>query len=132
MINQYPYINPTKDRQYYDCIVCNEVIFNPLCHNCLAEQLEVWLTQYPDLKEKLMPLIRHYVRKVENFAEEATQCVACYKKASVCPYCFTEFVLEMLNKLNADKRTKIEFLQFFNFDLKHEGYSKEAEKLGMY
>ena len=121
-----------QPERFYECIACNEAIFNPLCHNCLAQQLEVWLTSYPDLKQRLMPKIKAYLRDIENSIVEATNCVACHnQKAAVCPYCFTELVLDKLKELQVNKTIKREFLQFFNFDFEHTGYTKDAEELGM-
>ncbi len=118
--------------QPYECMVCSEAVFNPLCPNCIAEQIEAWLSSYPDLSKKIMLDLKKFLIRVNNSREEATECIACRRKrAAVCPYCFTEYALGLLKKLEVNKRVLVEFLQFFNFDFEHTGYTKDAEKLGM-
>jgi hypothetical protein len=112
------------------CDVCSEAVTNPLCPACLAGEINVWLDQYPALKVKLSPAIKKYVRLSER--ADGVQCIKCNEfRTSVCPYCFTEYVLKELHKLNAKRVVLAEFLEFFNFDLEHCGYSREAEMLGV-
>ena len=133
MVKQDQYFNKIHEHErFYECLVCNEAIFNPLCPTCLAGQVEVWLTSYPDLSKKIMPYIRHYLQEINNEIIEATACVACgNKRAAVCPYCFTYRVLSLLKKLQVNNQVLREFLQFFNYDFEHTGYSEDAEKLGV-
>ncbi len=105
---------------FNDCIVCQEPIINPICPDCLSEQLKVWLSTYSDLSKRVMPKIQEYLNEI-HFKEDAfqnlTTCVSCRnKKAAICPYCFTEFVFNLLKKLDVDKRILLEYLRFFNFD----------------
>jgi len=92
-------------------------------------QIEVWLTRYPDLTKKLLPRVKKFVNEIHNETDEALTCIGCNKKrASVCPYCFTEFVLGQLKKLQVNKQIIREFLMFFNFDYDGQGYTgKEVE-----
>ncbi|MBT4135983.1 hypothetical protein HOD75_01300 [archaeon] len=117
---------------HYMCGVCSEAVTNPLCPICLTTEIEAWLTLYPDLGEKLLPKLKTYIYNLKNNLVESTQCIKCKdKKAEVCPYCFTELVLGELKKINASPFILREFFEFFNFDLHHRGYSKEAEALGV-
>lgn len=114
------------------CDVCSEAVVDPLCPNCLATEIEAWLTLYPDLKVRIMPRLRDYIDKFKNNVGDSTRCVACRRKrASICPYCFTEYVLRELKKINANSIILREFLEFFNFDYENNGYSEEAEILGV-
>lgn len=132
MVTQHFY--PASERKFYECLVCKESMYNPLCQSCLAQQMEVWLTSYPDLGKKLKPKLKKFLQEVHNETDEALTCVACKnKKASVCPYCFTEFMLSQLKKSNANKQIIREFLMFFNFDYDGQGYTgKEAENYGVF
>ena len=129
----YQHFYPASEGQFYECLVCKESIYNPLCQNCLVNQMQAWLTSYPDLNKKLMPKLKRFLRDVHNETDEGVACAACKsKKASVCPYCFTEFVLGQLKKLQVHKQVIREFLVFFDFDFDGKGYTgKEAENYGV-
>ncbi len=114
------------------CDECNIAVTNPLCPACLATEVEAWLTLYPNLRKELLPRLKSYLAKMEDKELEYTQCIKCKNNiASVCPYCFTEYVLRELKRIEANKIVLGEFFEFFNFDFDRTGYSKEAEKLGV-
>lgn len=112
------------------CDECMEAVTNPLCPFCLTEEITAWLTLYPDLKKILMPQIHTYLTRVSNkITTYGTTCIKCNeKRAFVCPYCFTEFVFNELEKINAPHFILQEYKDFFNFDLGHKGYSKDWEE----
>lgn len=114
------------------CEVCSEAISNPLCPSCLIQELEAWTTLYPDLRNMIIPKISEYIQEIDSQVfSDATPCIKCNNKAMICPYCFTNKVLEELKNIKANRIILKEFLEFFNFDFDHTGYSKEAEKLGI-
>ena len=126
MINKHFY--PASERQFYECLLCKEAIYNPLCSDCLALQIQAWLSQYPDLEKRLFPSVNKFIQEIHNETSEALTCVACSeKKAAVCPYCFTEFVLGQLKKLDVNKQILREFIRFFNFDYDGTGYTSKQE-----
>ena len=103
--------------QHYLCDVCSEAVTNPICPLCIETEIEAWLTLYPDLRKKLLPMLNIYLKKINEKIEDSTQCIKCKnKRASVCPYCFAQEVLGELKKLNANKIVLKEFLEFFNFN----------------
>ncbi len=117
--------------EQFMCDVCKEAIINPICPNCITTEIDAWLVMYPNLRKELMPKLEEFLEKIKH-KTNATQCIKCKdKKAVICPYCFTNVVLEKLKKLHSNKIVLIEFFEFFNFDLHHTGYSKEAEELGV-
>ena len=119
--------------RFWECLECNEPISNPLCPVCLTKQVEVWLSSYPsDIQNKIIGDISGYVKKTNNLVENKVRCVVCNKKeASLCPYCFTNYVFNLLKRLKVHRTILKEFLMFFNFDFGHTGYSKDAERLGV-
>jgi hypothetical protein len=124
--------NYLANETHFICDVCSEAVINPLCPICITTEIEAWLTLYPNLRAKLNRLLEGYLQKINNQTEEATACIKCKnKRASVCPYCFTEHVLGKLKKLEVNHIVLKEFFEFFNFDFNHTGYSKEAEELGV-
>jgi hypothetical protein len=119
--------------QEYNCPACSEPITNPVCHDCLGNQIGEWLRFYPNVRKKMIVKIKDYVRQVNNEANTALNCVSCNsKKAALCPYCFTEAVYHLLKKSKIDKMIIMDYLSTFNFDLKHEGYILDAEDEGLY
>ena len=131
MIKQKNYLAP--EPQQFLCDVCSIAVTNPLCPSCLAQEIDAWTTYYPDLRSNLLPRIRKYLGQSESkIVFEATQCIKCNEKIGiVCPYCFTAYVLSELKRIKANRIIIKEFLEFFNFDFDHTGYSVEAEKLGV-
>lgn len=101
---------------FYECEVCHEPITNPICPVCLAEEIDIWSTNYPNLRRDLLPRIRRYVKELKSQSREAVQCIKCNRTTmSVCSYCFIKEVLDRLEKIEANNLVKKEFLQFFNY-----------------
>jgi len=124
---------PALER-FYECLDCHEAVFNPICPGCISLQIEVWLSSISSCpqKKKIMKKVRDYVNATRNLAGNSTICIACGRPLAVlCPYCFTNYVFTLLNSMNVHKQILREFLQFFNYDFEHTGYSSEAEKLGV-
>lgn len=122
-----------SDEGNHNCEVCNETITNPLCPFCLAQEVKAWLTFYPHLKEDILSSLNDYLIKINNnLTNYGVICIKCHeRRASVCPYCFTEFVFGELIKVKANKMILKEFFEFFNFDFGHKGYTKFAEEIGV-
>lgn len=117
----------------YSCNICSESITNPLCPFCLAEEIKAWLTLYPHLKEELSSSLNDYLVNINNsITSYGVVCIKCHKdRASVCTYCFTEFVFRKLLEIKASQLILKEFFEFFNFDLEHKGYTEFAEEIGI-
>ena len=130
MITQKKYFAPETQ---FICDECSEAVTNPICPSCLTEEIEAWLTLYPNLRQELIPQLQNYLRKLKSkFAGLGTACIKCRNnRAFVCPYCFTNRVFDELIRINASKIILKEFFEFFNYDLHHTGYTKKAEKLGI-
>ncbi len=124
--------NETNEQSYI-CDICSEAITNPLCPFCLAVEIEAWLSLYPMLKKDLRPRLKKYLSRINSrITNYGTECIKCKNnRAFVCTYCFTEYVFNELQNINAGKLVLKEFFKFFNFDLGHAGYTKEAEELGV-
>lgn len=127
------YDNYDGQEPQYMCDVCSETITNPLCPFCLNTEIEAWLTLYPSLKNELLPRLKKYLSKIKNkITNYGMECIKCGdNRAFVCTYCFTEHVFNELQKIKAEKIILKEFFEFFNFDLEHKGYTKQAEELGV-
>ncbi|MEM2478987.1 MAG: hypothetical protein QXS07_02590 [Candidatus Pacearchaeota archaeon] len=119
--------------QGYDelCLECKEAIFTPICPECLAKAIEVWMSECLKGKkyEKLRREIRDEIKASLKLKFPSTKCIKCKGNVFMCPYCFTERVYKVIKKSKLSKAEKTliieNFLTFFNFDFDHTGYSKE-------
>lgn len=109
------------------CVACGEIIYNPICPECLAVEVQEWLED----KSGIPRLKKEVIRVVNNLTGYGKQirglrCVTCnHPSAFMCPYCFTEEVYAKLKQRKASKELLQEFLETFNFDFNHQGYSKD-------
>mgnify|MGYP001588482433 FL=1 len=120
--------NYSADEPQFMCDVCSEAITNPLCPFCLTTEIEAWLTLYPNLRSELLPKLKKYLINIQNKLIEGDNCIKCNKRASVCPYCFTDYVVREIKKIGASELVLKEFIEFFNFDFEHTGYSEESQE----
>jgi len=80
--------------------VCGDVISNPICPGCLAEELEDLLgREHPEAQL----VIREAHNAFETSGSELTACIICGKDMNVCPVCFMEEMREMVS--NTDPLT---------------------------
>ena|SRR3989344_3690515 len=127
MLLQKKYFTPETQ---FVCDVCSEAVTHPICPSCITEEIQAWLTLYPNLRNELIPRLKEYLNEIEEKEIDSPICIKCHdKRAAVCTYCFTEKVLDELKKMNSNNLILREFLEFFNFDFYHTGYSREAERL---
>lgn len=101
---------------FYECEICNEPITNPICPVCLSKEIDIWSTNYPDLRKELAPKLKKFLIRLRMHNKEAVQCIKCNQdKMSVCPYCFIREIIDELEDLEVNPIVKKEFLQFFNY-----------------
>lgn len=103
----------------YECVGCHEAITNPVCQDCLSKDIRIWLNK---LNPELVPLFNYlttnYIKVDSNVG-----CIICGREMQLCPYCFTEDVYYWLKEVAPNLIE--DFIVYFNFDLEHQGYSKE-------
>ncbi len=129
MITNFDSDHEYEEERFYECLECDEPVTNPLCPDCLKIELQAWLTNYPNLGQKLLPKLNQYLNQLKKLTKDTTQCIHCNKKAtSLCPYCFTEYTLNELKRLKINKQILKEFLQFFNFNFEYSRHIKDTEK----
>ena len=77
--------------------------------------------------------VDNFVKAHKHLEGKAKTCVACNKKKThTCPYCFTEYLYNIIKEAGIGVRAMSEFLFIFNFDFSHDGYSQELEAYGGY
>ena len=126
--NQYDYIG---EGIHNDCLSCGENINHPICPNCIAKGFVQWTKKFPEhheLKRKLNIFMKHH----NHIKGNSKKCVSCGKEVHICPYCFTEYLYNLVKEAGLSIRAMSEFLFIFNFDFEHNGYSRELEAFGGY
>ncbi len=117
---------------FYECLDCGEPIQNLLCPNCIAKHFEIWVQEFPRLKKEILPGVKKYLKAHKDYNDYAV-CASCGQPTCyTCPYCFTEYLLDLLKESQTDKEILKSFFEFFNYDFGHRGYSQDIDKLGMY
>lgn len=97
------------------CVICQEAITNPICHDCLQREVEQWLA---DVKPSLIPKVRDYGWIFRSYGHESTECVICGRKMKVCAHCFCSDIFDLIK--NELGEMADEFLFSFNFELAKE------------
>jgi|GEM_PF-2359985 len=102
------------------CVMCDESITNPICPACLQEGVQQWLME--QRQYALAEEVRDLTRGV--FANNGdTFCIKCDSLMGLCAYCYTK---EVFNVVKRCPRLINQYLVYFNFDLGHLGWEKEA------
>ncbi len=92
------------------CVICAEVITNPICVDCLEREMEHWLM---DKKPKLVSLIRDTTKSFKSYTHYVTTCIICGNNMNVCVHCYAKEISEFIG---SNRLTK-EFLTQFNYNL---------------
>jgi hypothetical protein len=92
-----------------NCIVCEQVITNPVCPDCLASKMKLWLGE----------ISVTLADDVDGFALDGmTSCLFCGKGMSLCAHCFTRDVYDQL--VLRDETIAKEFAARFDYELRKE------------
>ncbi|HLC75083.1 MAG TPA: hypothetical protein VJH88_04485 [Candidatus Nanoarchaeia archaeon] len=91
------------------CVVCEEVITNPICPDCLARQMRAWLSE---VKPALAGTIDG------GYVPGETNCLFCSKDMGICAHCYSRDVYEQL--MLSDEKIAKEFMARFDFELRKE------------
>lgn len=78
-----------------NCLVCGDVITNPICTECLAKQIEDWLASK---NPELIPQIRFLAKIADSEEGNHSFCLFCGKRIDTCMFCFVQDVLELLQQ----------------------------------
>jgi hypothetical protein len=91
------------------CVICNYTITNPICTNCLEEEVLCFVV---DHNERLVEDIRDY-KKIFPKNSKASKCIACGDLIDTCPHCYCKEISEFIE----DDILKDTFIETFNFEL---------------
>ena len=91
------------------CVVCEEVITNPICPDCLARQMKSWLSEVePELASSIDG----------GYVPGETNCLFCGNDMGICAHCYSKDVYEQISLAN--KKLAKEFMARFDFQLRKE------------
>ncbi|HLD34171.1 MAG TPA: hypothetical protein VJB66_05565 [Candidatus Nanoarchaeia archaeon] len=91
------------------CVVCDEMITNPICPDCLAKQMRSWVNETnPTLAERIDGF---------NMSGDVS-CLFCGQGMSICAHCYSRDVYEQIAL--HDKKLAREFMARFDFELRKE------------
>lgn len=92
------------------CVLCGEVITNPICIDCLKREMYYW---FMDKNKNMVNLIRDMTRSFKEYTHDVTRCIICGKNMNVCAHCYVKEVSDLIK----NKETREEFLLQFNYEL---------------
>ena len=110
-----------------ECVLCREHITNPLCPECIGEQVKSWLFE---VRSDLVSGLDIETSKLSLGLFNNNACISCKKHMDVCTYCYTEHIFEWLEPL-VNKEELSEFIRFFHYDFPRKGYYLRAKDLGL-
>jgi len=74
--------------------MCNEVVTNPVCMNCVEKEVEAWLSE---VRPALVEELKAKTEEIEiSFGD--TNCILCNDKMCICTYCYTNHIFNWLKK----------------------------------
>ena len=87
------------------CLVCEEGISNPICGECLAQEITDLLAHNTSVDGKDLASNLGTVKPAGN---EKVRCVLCGRKISVCSYCMLNDMLDTIKDTNPSLKEAIE------------------------
>ncbi len=89
------------------CIECDHAITNPVCPDCLANEMRVMVQETrPDLAQNILGF------KMSG----STTCISCHQTMALCAHCFSRGIHDYLKE--EDTVLANEFKARFDFDLR--------------
>ena len=95
-----------------ECLLCGDVITNPICFRCLEGEVEEWLS---GRMPKLVPRLKKTGEVFKSYTHTGTRCILCGDNMNVCTHCYCYEVNKLFE--NYPRLTE-EFVEFFNFELR--------------
>ena len=115
------------------CLSCGEHITHPLCPECIADGFREWVLKFPNIVDEVLDKLDIFLVGHKKMHGKSKSCISCGKHQTyLCPYCFTEYLLDLLKEVGASVEAIGEFLFMFNYDFEHKGYYLEGEELGVF
>jgi len=95
------------DGVFNRCIECEDIITNPICPDCLVQQMRVMVAEKnPSLAKDIDGI----------YIEGGTNCFQCGKSTGLCAHCFSKDIYFQIKE--KDLLLAQEFAQRFDYDLR--------------
>jgi len=91
------------------CPICNEAISNPICINCLEQELLNWAR---DQDKKLVTGIRKLRNSLDVFDLGEERCIKCNAEMNICSHCFLTEVPKIIRDENLKNIFRKSFISF--------------------
>lgn len=95
------------------CVVCDEVITNPICPDCLGQQFKAWLGEH---RRTVHLKMQKELYGFENMTDEGTDCILCGEPMNVCPHCLAKAAKRIVEG-EEDIELQSQFMTHFNWNL---------------
>ena len=92
------------------CQICNEVVTNPVCVECLYKEMEQWLLE---TKPTLIKDVKEVV-SIYSVMPSISRCVLCNHDMTVCRHCFTKEIFTIIQDY---PELEEDFLRQFDYGL---------------
>lgn len=73
---------------------CDDIITNPICSNCLANEMHILIDEYD-------PTLNQFIQGFNG--EGSVECIRCSQTMNVCSFCFGRDTVEIIE----EKDTKV-------------------------
>lgn len=113
-------MQPSPENWGTECVVCGEVITNPICIDCLEREVIGYLMPENPVFLTLVKGVSEFFRNSEE--ERKTTCILCGSRMNVCSHCYKNEIYELL--LESSIEMAEDFKEgFFDCDM---AFTKEA------
>ena len=94
------------------CVICDEVVTQPLCASCLERGIASWLQEkHPERPELLLQLEE---LTEEVLADGETTCIRCGNPMGLCSACYTQHIRDWMRRTLPNLAA--EFMAIFSLD----------------
>jgi len=95
----------------HECLLCGDVITNPICYHCLETEIENWLYKR---MPKQIPRLKLTGKIFSSYTHSGTRCILCGSNMNVCTHCYSYEVSKLFDN---NPKLADEFVELFNFEL---------------
>ena len=86
-----------------ECVLCEEVITNPICLDCLKQEIKEWLV---DRNPKLLDTVDAVSMAFRSYTHEGNKCVICGQGMNICSHCYTKEMVDILGEYVPEIKTE--------------------------
>ena len=94
----------------HECVVCDEAVTNPVCPECVEEEIVTWLHEF---KPELINELRDVTDEILS-PGGSTLCILCKNPMAVCTFCYTQHIKDWLTAYPVARER---FHLFFNYGI---------------